>query len=531
MSRVVLGICLAMTLLAGSTRAASQVDDLQNQVEDLRRQISKRSDLSAAPIGQADSLVESRFGPNAEVTTKSGKLTVGGLVQVWYQSVENDHQGITRSISNANVFGNTAFVDNNEVLDNDTYRIRRTELRFTMDVTENITGYMMMDPSRESNISFQPLPTFPAHNQPLLNPVFDQTGKGLLGANQASGGTFLLPSLLQDAYVNFHGVVPHHDFTIGQFKPPSGEEAWRNSGQLEFVERAMVTSINNVRDIGMMLHGTWFENRLQYWVGVFNGPSGTVLGNPDLLEGGNRSDDNHKKDIVERMAVRPLWNPEKTYGRLEVGYARTDGYRGESGNNYGDTSKVTNSLNSEKNAINRQAAWIWYRPSGLMKGWWLRGEWGSGYDRFSTAGSVGALATGLLGLGSGSDRFGGTVQLNPTPVTVQGWYFGTGYKLSDSIISEHLKNGSAFQHFINDLEFAFRYEVYQNIATEDPANPDRHTNLFKTQAYTTGLNYYMKGHDAKFQVNYIIVDDPNDKARGLRESRNNVFVINYQLMF
>jgi len=80
-----------------------------------------------------------------------------------------------------------------------------------------------------------------------------------------------------------------------------------------------------------------------------------------------------------------------------------------------------------------------------------------------------------------------------------------------------------------NLEFAFRYEVYENVSTEDLVIPDSHTDQFKTQAYTFGLNYFIKGHDAKIQANYIIVDDPSSPKRGIAEVDNNVFVLNFQV--
>jgi phosphate-selective porin len=82
-----------------------------------------------------------------------------------------------------------------------------------------------------------------------------------------------------------------------------------------------------------------------------------------------------------------------------------------------------------------------------------------------------------------------------------------------------------------NVEFAFRYEVYQNIAGEDLVQPDRKTDLFKTQAYTVGLNYYIKGNDAKVQLNFIDVDDPEDSNRGLREVHNNVIIAAFQVGF
>ena len=525
-------VCAALLVLVGPARAGSSVDDLKKEVEKLRREIAQKQESRTPISGKVDELVGSKYGPGSAVVTKSGKLQIGGLLQVWFQSVQNDRNGIINGFGPAD---NLAFAENFSPSNNDTFRVRRTELRFTMDIHENILAHVMMDPTRESNVTFYPLPTYPNHNERLINNFFIDTGSGI------QAGNTILPSLLQDAYINYHGVVPHHDFTIGQFKPPSGEEAWRNSGQLEFVERAMVTNINNVRDIGVMLHGTWVDNRVQYWVGGFNGPAGTVLGNPELLEGGNRADDNSSKDIAWRVAVKPVWTTEEWYGRLELGYARTDGYRGEDGDQFDDTVQ-NNSINEKETPINRQAAWAWYRPNGPVKGAWFRGEWGSGRDRYSPTGSFGGVPTVMLGTGSGltdNPMFAGApLQLAPTPVSAWGLYAGTGYKVSDGIFAEKLRGGNSFEKFLYDLEFAFRYEQYQNIATESVNNPDRQTDLFITKAYTAGINYYVnlhggkiRAHDVKIQANYIIVDDPHNSDRGLREVKNNVFVLAFQVMF
>jgi len=54
---------------------------------------------------------------------------------------------------------------------------------------------------------------------------------------------------------------------------------------------------------------------------------------------------------------------------------------------------------------------------------------------------------------------------------VQGWYTSTGYKLSDSRWSAGLAKGGMLERELNKMEFAFRYEVYQNITTENLARP------------------------------------------------------------
>jgi hypothetical protein len=515
-------VCVALFALAGVARASSSADDLKKEVEKLRKEIAQKQESRAAINGRVDALVGGKYGPNTAVTTKSGKLQIGGLLQVWYQSPQKDKRGLFVP-GPGNGLGNdptdfTTLEETNSPHNNDTFRVRRTELNFYAEIHENVSAFVLVDPARESNLYFVPVPTFQLHNERFHNPV----------EAASLGGPKINPQLLQDAYINFHGVVPHHDFTVGQFIPPVGEEAWRSSGMLEFVERAMVTAENKVRDIGVMMHGTWVDNRVQYWVGAFNGPDATVVTDPEIYEGGNRSDDNSDKDIAWRVAVRPVWNKDAWYGRLELGYARTDGYRGK--NDTVDRTAPTNDLNSVRTAINRQVAWGWYRPGDKVKGMWLRGEWGSSHDRYSLF----RQPTASLGSGGFTDDpyFAGLPeQLNPTPVVVTGWYLGTGYKLSDSIFAEDLKGGDSFQKFLYDLEFAFRAEAFHNVAIEDPAAPDRHTELFNTYAYTAGVNYFIKGHDVKLQANYIFVRNPHDANLGLHNMRNNVFVVAFQVMF
>jgi hypothetical protein len=69
---------------------------------------------------------------------------------------------------------------------------------------------------------------------------------------------------------------------------------------------------------------------------------------------------------------------------------------------------------------------------------------------------------------------------------------------------------------------------------ENLVNPDRHTDLFKTEVFTGGLNYYIEGRGVKLQANYMFVHNPTDPAqpeRGLRQVHNNVFVVNFQSSF
>ncbi len=152
---------------------------------------------------------------------------------------------------------------------------------------------------------------------------------------------------MQDAYINFHGLIPHHDFTIGQFKPPAGEEGVRSSANLDFVERAMVNQQNELRDLGAQVHGSWWEDcepkigRVQYWAGVFDGAGNNFDTAGDYQ---NRADDNDNKDVAGKLMVRPIW-ADCLLGRLELGVWGQYGKHGESGDDTPDGSAPVNGLN------------------------------------------------------------------------------------------------------------------------------------------------------------------------------------------
>ncbi len=172
------------------------------------------------------------------------------------------------------------------------------------------------------------------------------------------------------------------------------------------------------------------------------------------------------------------------------------------------------------------------KPNNEVRGLWVRGEYGRLHDLFG-----GDSKTTPLGIGSvdlQNTNFRGTSffsQANPNPVSVQGWFASVGYKISESRFADNLaKNWGWGGKELNNLEFAFRGEAYQNVATENLARPDRRTDLFYTKVYTSGVNYAMNAA-TRIQVNYVIVDDPSSHSHGLGEVKNNVFVINFQLKF
>jgi hypothetical protein len=514
---------LLVLVLAGKSqvKAATGVEDLRAEVEDLRKRIAAKS--NASPITQVDKIVSCGCEEEHPVKTRNGKLEIGGLLQIWDVTYYlRDHQ---------DVFGdrgpNAGSGGTSETQDNGGYSIRRAELRFKMDIHENITSVVMIDPSREATS----IPPYPS-NQGLFksqrtNPsIAHGTSVALTPVGRVQSGAGSTNRMLQDAYINYHGAIPHHDITIGQFKPAMGEEGVRNSAYLDFAERAMVTQLNDLRDLGIQAHGTWYDDRLQYWAGVFNGTGnffgtanaeGPLIAHPGGFQ--NRSDDNSDKDVVGSILGRPFWN-WGCIGSLELGVSGQFGKHGESGG-IDPIGAPVNGLNRRQTSAIRDAAWIYYKPMGFLRGLWVRGEYGSQKDRTTP------LSVDAFDLGSGPNG----EQTSPHPFKRDGFYASTGYKLTDSVFADRLNGGGFFNNLLQPVEFAFRYEQFGNVITESLTSPDTRTDIFQTKVVTVGVNYYVKAYNSRIQVNYSSVDEPGNKARNFHEVKNDVLIFTYQLAF
>jgi hypothetical protein len=565
---------LAVFAIPGKVRAADdgelrkEVQALKKEIEDLRKDKAASKPLAASKVDKA---VDNKYGPNATVTTKEGKLTISGLIQVWYQHIQNDNHGryydpganpgvsnlpigavtwanatgapitrtyigpqsgsqisgITQNTLAAGATGTGGGTDEAvDAGDNDTYRIRRTELKFTMDIHENVQAQVMIDPARENNYS--------QSNRTYGRGEFDGAvfAPSVTGAGGTGGGA----NMLQDAFIKIHKLIPHHETQTGQFKPPFGEEGIRSSSELDFVERSWVGIKGDNRDLGSTIRGFWWDDRFQYWLGFFNA-AGDFHGTRGQFQ--NRGDTNDEKDFVYRLLVRPVWKNE-TWGSLELGFSHQFGVHGEGrtddlGRNNATTSAISaagivaNDFNGaggqqlETNAY-RMAAWFSYKPGSVVRGWWIKGEWamykdvpneGSVATPFISAGSPlylnpqggsSAALNGLNGRNIPFDVTTGQYYQNQTvaPVVTQGFYLATGYKLSDSIWKDKVP------FWLKPVEFAYRYDHANNVVFQDQHYPQRHVNTFYTDVHTVGLNYYIKGHNAKFQLNYNIVKDPKN---------------------
>jgi len=158
-------------------------------------------------------------------------LKFQGLVQGWYQQ------------------GSEGFVGS--------FRLRRTELGISGDVTSRARFMVMIDPSKALSLNTQ---TTAISGAPVLTQM---------SVNHAS-------RILQDAYVAVT-VAPHLDVQVGQFKVPLNFEGLASSYALPLVERSLIDTdrtrggtFGDLREIGLMVRGA-FANGLEYRLGLFNG--------------------------------------------------------------------------------------------------------------------------------------------------------------------------------------------------------------------------------------------------------------------
>jgi len=123
---------------------------------------------------------------------------------------------------------------------------------------------------------------------------------------------------LLDAYVDAH-ISPYASIRVGQFKEPFSLEQYTKDKNLFFAERSMGYYLTPGRDVGLMVHGSFWDDRINYGIGIFNGDG------KDDTTGGDVDD----PEWTGRLVVAPFKNGRKSlWENLQVGgsfsYARID---------------------------------------------------------------------------------------------------------------------------------------------------------------------------------------------------------------
>lgn len=248
-------LCIALFLFlapAAAAQGSSELDALRARVEQQAAEIEKlraiveRLDraMTSAPAPAASPATAPAPAP-VPVMAGTGAVKFDGLLQGWLAS------------------GDAGFQD--------TFRIRRAELKFSGDLGKNVGWAVMVDPAKSLGLT---------------------TSGGTTSVNQAS-------RILQDAYITV-GRPAQLALTAGQFKVPISREGLESSAALDTIERALFMSdrarggnYGDARDIGLAVRRS-VANRYDVVFGIYNGTG----------ESQNDTDRNERKAFGVRFNTR-----------------------------------------------------------------------------------------------------------------------------------------------------------------------------------------------------------------------------------
>lgn len=241
---------LGSTTTAGA-QSSGELEALRAQIAQQAAEIEKlreivyRLDAVTRPAPPPPAALEKPGVPApAPVTDGTGAIKFNGLLQGWLASGDSGFQ--------------------------DTFRIRRAELKFSGDLGKNVAWVVMVDPSKS------------------------------LGTTSTGGTTTVTQASrpLQDAFLTV-GRMSRLALTAGQFKVPLSREGLESSAALDTVERALFLvdrarggAYGDIRDIGVAVRRS--ANRYELTFGIFNGTG----------ESQNETDRNERKALAGRFSTR-----------------------------------------------------------------------------------------------------------------------------------------------------------------------------------------------------------------------------------
>lgn len=166
---------------------------------------------------------------------------------------------------------------------NDTFRVRRAELRFTGDILPKVKWSVMFDLAKALSVNTT---SSTINGTPVV---------GSVSVNQSS-------RIFQEGFITY-AHSKKANFQIGQFKIPLSQEGLQSTATLDTVERALFLAdrargggLGDSRDIGAMLFGA-LNKQVDYQIGIFNG----------VDESQNAPDQNDQKAVVGRVVFRPAF--------------------------------------------------------------------------------------------------------------------------------------------------------------------------------------------------------------------------------
>jgi phosphate-selective porin OprO/OprP len=182
------------------------------------------------------------------------------------------------------------------------------------------------------------------------------------GENKTGTGTSTGTSDKQNSFKGNSGIVdawidakfqPWFQVQAGKLKPDVGLERLQSGSNIKLIERSWVSnSILPNRDLGINIHGDFFENKLHYGAGLFNG----------VVDGGDNvttQDSNSNKEVALRLFATPFKDQVNALQGLGFGIAGTYAHSNGAGNGPTNPNSVTG-LPSDIKTPGQQAALITY---------------------------------------------------------------------------------------------------------------------------------------------------------------------------
>lgn len=119
---------------------------------------------------------------------------------------------------------------------------------------------------------------------------------------------------LLDAYGQFKIYGPH-TLRYGQFKEPFSLEWQTKDKDVYFAERSMGYFLSPNRDVGLMIHGSFFEDTFDYSFAVFNG---------DGTDGSSRGSQSDEPEFAGRLVFAPFgWSSFRWMKAFQIGGSAT----------------------------------------------------------------------------------------------------------------------------------------------------------------------------------------------------------------
>lgn len=242
-------------LRAQITEQQAQIRALQENLGRIEAAMAGASDRDANDASKSETVPDRTEEVKAlAVEAGFGKIKFNGLLQTWYQG------------------GDAGF--------NDSFRIRRTELKFTGEISPRIRWTVMTDPAKALAVN---------------NTFVTAGGTQVVGDTSVNQGS----RILQDAFITLN-LSPRVNLNVGQFKVPLSLEGLQSSAGLD-TERALFASdrarggtYGDIRDIGAMVYGP-IGGGFDYQLGVFNGSG----------ENQNDLDRSDQKALAGRLVFKP----------------------------------------------------------------------------------------------------------------------------------------------------------------------------------------------------------------------------------